>query len=82
MALRIPQPTNIVFLYWEKNPLRPQSARRIRNVSIVGNASPCVRFLVIGRRLQPALNCLQRNGFRVVCQRSSGVNGFLVLQKG
>jgi hypothetical protein len=43
--------------------------------TIIGSANPCRRFLRFGARLEPALTCLQNNGFRRVSQR----DGVIVL---
>ena len=79
---RIPKQPDIVFVFWEKNPLRPESLRRIQKVSIVGTASPCARFLIPGKALFRARRCLLQNGFVIVCQRrTTGVSGFIVFER-
>lgn len=43
--------------------------RIITAVRIVGSARPCIRFLVIGRRVIFAESCLLTHGFRLVISR-------------
>lgn len=79
---RIPKQPDIVFVFWEKNPLRPESLRRIQKVSIVGTAFPCRRFLIPGKPLFHAKKCLLEHGFVIVCQRRTiGVSGFIVFKR-
>ncbi|KIL42470.1 hypothetical protein SD70_00770 [Gordoniibacillus kamchatkensis] len=45
--------------------------RTIAAVRIVGSAAPCLRLLVVGKRLIPAVNCLLRSGFVLVAFRGN-----------
>ncbi|MBW5444625.1 hypothetical protein GE107_00905 [Cohnella sp. CFH 77786] len=79
----MPRQADLVLISWTRNPLNPGSARRITASAVIGSASPCTQFLISGRRLTNALNCLLRNGFVVVVQRStSAISGFVLLQRG
>lgn len=40
---------------------------RINGVCVIGSAAPCTPFLVVGRRVGPAVRCLLRNGFILIC---------------
>jgi hypothetical protein len=81
-SIRIPREPDLVLVSWTRNPLMPGSLRRVSAFRAIGSARPCVRFLRKGASLSAAVNCLKRNGFRVVCnKKTTDVSGFLVLQR-
>lgn len=67
----VPRPIDVVTIrtetHSESNPLLRR--RTINGYNVIGSASPCDRFLVNGERVAPALRCLRRNGFKLVCER-------------
>jgi site-specific DNA-cytosine methylase len=53
------------------------NVRIIRSVRIIGSASPCRGFLVVGRRVRPAEICLLTHRFRLV----SSTRNILVFER-
>lgn len=48
----------------------PVSLRsRITGVCVIGSSSPCTSLLKVGLLVRPAVDCLLRNGFRVIAVR-------------
>jgi hypothetical protein len=43
----------------------------ITGVSIIGSVSPCGNLLREGRRVGPAVSCLEQIGFDQICERSN-----------
>lgn len=76
----IPKPADVVFIAWQRNPLHTHSPLTIVKFSVVGSASPCGNFLMVGKRAIPAVRCLLRNGFKISCnKKTTSVTGFVVL---
>lgn len=78
----IPRQPDLVLITWQRNPLIPNSKRRIVAVRVIGSASPCRSFLVRGALLSKALRCLKNNDFHiVVAQNTTAVTGFVLLKR-
>ncbi|MGE7603481.1 hypothetical protein ACQKL5_13485 [Peribacillus sp. NPDC097675] len=75
-SVSIPRPPDVVTILWERNPLKPQSSRRIVEASVIGSAEPCK--LSTGRCYRKAVNCLLDNGFVRVTNTHYDVFGVAV----
>ncbi len=63
--------TDVVVILFRRTVVHGVRRRIIRDVSIIGSAAPCNRFLMIGRRVGPAARCLLNNGFQRVLSRDN-----------
>ncbi|MEC2075342.1 hypothetical protein [Metabacillus fastidiosus] len=79
--ITIPRQSDVIFLYWKKNPLQPHSPKRIFKFTIIGEVKPCTHQIFNGAKLKPALKCLLDNGFKIQFEQSTGVNGYIVLER-
>jgi hypothetical protein len=70
-----PRRRDIVTILFRRNPITGR--RRIIRVRIIGNARPCLRFLVVGALVNPAVRCLLANGFVIV----RSVDNVIVLRR-
>lgn len=81
-AVKIPRQPDLVLISWTRNPLVPNSSRRITAVRVIGSADPCQKFLKEGTLLVFALKCLKKNGFKVIISRNTtAVSGYVLLQR-
>ncbi len=63
--------TDVVVILFRRTVVHGVRRRIIRDVSIIGSAAPCNRFLMIGRRVGPAARCLLNNRFQRVLSRDN-----------
>ena len=75
-SVSIPRPPDVVTILWERNPLRPQSSRRIVEATVIGSADSCK--LSTGTCYRKAVNCLLSNDFVRVSNTRLGVFGISV----
>lgn len=61
LASRQPDVVTIRFAF------NSRGSRRITGFCVIGSASPCLGFLIVGARLIPAATCLLSNGFILIC---------------
>lgn len=81
-AVTIPREPDLVLISWTRNPLVPNSSRRITAARVIGSANPCQKLLKEGTLLVSALKCLRKNGFNVVISRNTtAVSGYVLLQR-
>jgi hypothetical protein len=70
-----PRRRDFVAIIFRRNPITGR--RRITRVRILGNVRPCLRFLVVGSLVNPAVRCLLANGFVIV----RSVDNVIVLER-
>ncbi|MCI1590024.1 MULTISPECIES: hypothetical protein [Heyndrickxia] len=77
----IPKPPDVVTIVSERNPLNPKSPRTIVEVTIIGEAGKCERFLRSSEPYQTAAKGLIRSGFDKICEQNSDIYGVTIFSR-
>jgi hypothetical protein len=69
----------VVTICWFRNPLKPNSSKRISQATVLGeDAKVCMDKLDTGNLYFRAAECLTDHGFQLVTMLDFGISGFSV----